>query len=175
MWGRLLVLFLLVPAAEIAVLVAVGDRVGFWPTLSLVVFAAVAGSFLARREGASAWRRVQARMASGGIPGPELVDGLVVFASAILLLAPGFLTDVVGLLGLFPPTRAVISRGLVRAVERRVASGAIRVAVPGAGFGPRAPSGSAVEDAEVVDDGRGDIRGYATRSAETGGGSASPS
>lgn len=162
MFGRLLVLFLVVPAVEIALLVAVGDRVGFWPTLGLVVFAAVAGSFLARREGASAWRRVQARMASGGLPGPELLDGLIVFGSAILLLSPGFLTDLVGLLGLFPPTRAILRRGLVRWVERRVASGAIRVAVPGMSFGAATPS---VEDAEVLDDGRS----YAGRS--TGGGS----
>jgi UPF0716 protein FxsA len=157
MAGRLLLLFLLVPAAEIAVLVAVGDRVGLLPTLGLVVFAAVAGSFLARREGLAVWRRVQARLAQGGVPGPELVDGLIVFAASVLLLTPGFLSDVAGLLGLFPPTRALVRRFAMRQFEKRVADGRLRVS-------PLAPMGSsaahvrvhpeAVEDAEVIDDGR---------------------
>ena len=151
MAGRLLLLFLLVPAAEIAVLVAVGDRVGFLPTVGLVVFAAVAGSFLARREGLAVWRRVQARLAQGGVPGPELVDGLIVFAASVLLLTPGFLSDVAGLLGLFPPTRALVRRFAMRQFEKRVADGRLRVTP----MAPERPTAApAVEDAEVLDDGR---------------------
>ncbi len=155
MFGRLLLLFLLVPAAEIALLIAIGDRLGFGPTLGIVLLTAVAGSWLARREGRGAWRRVQERLAQGAAPGPEIVDGLVVLVSATLLVAPGFLTDLAGLLGLFPPTRALVRRALVRSFERRVASGAIRVAPLGAPMGPmRPPTAAAVEDAEVIDDGR---------------------
>ena len=164
MSGRLLLLFLIVPAVEIALLVTVGDRVGFWPTLGLVVGAALAGSWLARREGRGAWRRIQTALAEGRAPAPEIVDGLVVLVAATLLVAPGFLPDAVGLLGLFPPTRALARRALVRGFARRVADGRIRVAVPGAGFGgpfsgpfgaaSGGPADGGIEDAEVVDDRR---------------------
>ena len=165
MLGRLLVLFLVVPVAETLLLVTVGERLGFGPTLGLVVLSALLGSVLARREGVAAWRRVQERLARGGMPGPELVDGLIVLVSATLLVTPGFLTDAAGLLGLFPPTRALARRRLVRAFERRVASGAIRVSTPFGGpsggpfagpFGrpPGRPPEPPVEDAEVIDDGR---------------------
>lgn len=159
LFGRLLVLFLVVPVLDLALLVAVGGRLGFWPTLAIVVGTAVAGSALARREGMAAWRRVQEKLAGGGVPGPELIDGLVILVSAALLLTPGFLTDVAGLLGLFPPTRAVVRRSLRARFERGVASGTVRMSSFGGPFrGPMgAPFGGAaappVEDAEVIDDG----------------------
>lgn len=154
--GRLLLLFLIVPVAEVWLLVTLGERMGFGATLALVVGSAVLGSWLARREGVAAWRRVQARLAEGALPGPEVVDGLVVLISATLLIAPGFLTDAAGLLGLFPPTRALARRALVRRFERGLASGTIRVATPGTPFGasPFFSPEPDVEDAEVVDDGR---------------------
>ncbi|HEX9950536.1 MAG TPA: FxsA family protein [Rubricoccaceae bacterium] len=161
MSGRLLLLFLVVPAVEVALLGTVGARLGFGPTFALVVLSAVVGSWLARREGLAAWGRVQARLAAGGVPGPELVDGLVVLVSATLLVAPGFLTDLVGMVGLFPPTRALVRRALVRRFERGASRGTIRVSGPGGAFSPfGAPTGgfpgaeATVEDAEVIDDGR---------------------
>ena len=161
----MLLLFLVVPAVEVALLGSVGARLGFWATFGLVVAAAVVGSWLARREGLAVWQRVQARLAAGGVPGPELIDGLIVLVSATLLVAPGFLTDLVGLAGLFPPTRALIRRALVRRFERGLQSGTIRVSGMSGAFGPGpfgAPFGTptagvpeaTVEDAEVLDDGR---------------------
>ncbi len=160
--GRLLLLVLLVPVAEVWLLVTIGERIGFGATLALVVGSAVLGVWLARREGVAAWRRVQARLAAGALPGPELVDGLVVLLAAALLVAPGVLTDAAGLLGLFPPTRALARRALVRRFERGIASGTIRVATPGTPldatpFGAPSlgrPPEPGIEDAEVVDDGR---------------------
>ncbi len=153
MLGRLFLLFLIVPVVDLALLVALGGRLGVVPTLALVVATAAAGSWLARREGASAWRRVQERLAGGGVPGPELIDGVIVLASGVLLVAPGFLTDAAGLLGLLPPSRAWLRRRLAARWARAVAEGRIHVAAPGRPFAPAAP---AVEDAEVVDDGRGE-------------------
>lgn len=159
MFGRLLVLFLIVPVVEVTLLITAGERLGFGATFGLVVASALLGSWLARREGVAAWRRVQERMARGEMPGTELVDGLIVLVAATLLVTPGFLTDVAGLLGLFPPTRAVARRALARSLERRVAAGAVQVATfrPGASFGgPTVLPGVAppAEDAEVIDDGR---------------------
>ncbi len=159
MFGRLLLLFLIVPVLDLTLLVSVGSRIGLGPTLAIVVVTAVAGSWLARREGVAAWRRVQSRMATGGLPGPELIDGLIILVSGTLLLTPGFLTDIAGLLGLFPPTRAIARRALKRRFERSIATGHAHVihtgpfaggpfgGVAGGGFGapPR------IEDAEVVE------------------------
>lgn len=154
MLGRLFLLFLVVPILDLALLVAVGGRLGFLPTMALVVATAAAGSWLARREGTAAWRRVQARLAEGAVPGPELVDGLLVLVAGVLLVAPGFLTDAAGLLGLFPPTRALLRQGLTRRWTRAVAEG--RVQRVGSPFPPAAPwtSGRPIEDAEVIDERR---------------------
>ncbi len=177
MFGRLFLLFLVVPIVDLALLVSVGGRIGLGPTVAVVVLTAVLGSWLARREGTAAWRRVQTKLATGGVPGPELVDGVVILISGTLLLTPGFLTDLVGLLGLFPPTRALARRALRSRFEQAVTRGSVRVvpggsfgAGPGVGAGPAFGTGPAfgagptfgpgparpvVEDAEVIDDGSG--------------------
>ncbi|MDT0632473.1 FxsA family protein [Rubrivirga sp. S365] len=174
MFGRLFLLFLVVPILDLALLIAVGGRIGFWPTFGIAVASALLGSWLARREGVAAWQRVQRKMTAGGVPGPELIDGLLILIAGTLLITPGFLTDLVGLLGLFPPTRAVLRRTLRRRFEAAVQQGAVRVVSGsfgsasfggGAGappFGPHAAppfgphigrGGPGIEDAEVIDDG----------------------
>ena len=161
-FGRLFLLFLTVPVVDLVLLVWVGERLGFWPTVGTVVLTALVGSWLARREGSAAWRRVQARLSGGGVPGPELVDGLVILVAGALLLTPGFVTDLVGLLGLLPPSRALMRTALSRWFKRSVEAGRIRVAPAAgpfgpAGFGPTgfgAPVASepGVEDAEIVEE-----------------------
>ncbi|MEM0963055.1 MAG: FxsA family protein, partial [Bacteroidota bacterium] len=118
MFGRLLLLFLVVPLVDLSLLVTIGGEIGLWPTVGIVVLTAVAGSWLARREGLAAWNRVQQRLGTGGVPGPELIDGLIILLSGTLLLTPGFLTDVVGFLGLLPPSRALIRRWMRGRFER---------------------------------------------------------
>ena len=166
MFGRLLLLFLLVPILDLALLVSVGDQIGLGPTLAIVVVTAVVGSWLARREGVAAWRRVQSKMMTGGIPGPELIDGLLILVSGTLLLTPGFLTDIAGILGLFPPTRALARRALKGRFERSVASGQARVVhaspfggMAGGGIGTPFPAEPRIEDAEVIDDGSAEPTG----------------
>lgn len=161
LFGRLFALFLIVPVVDLALLVAVGDRVGLWPTVAAVVLTAAVGSSLARREGLAAWQRVQTKLGSGGVPGRELIDGVLILVAGTLLLTPGFLTDLVGLLGLFPPTRALVRRAVRSRFERGLREGTIRVGGAfggqvggpmGAPFGPSAGA-APVEDAEVLDDG----------------------
>lgn len=178
MFGRLFLLFLIVPMLDLALLVSVGSQIGLGPTLATVVLTAVVGSWLARREGTAAWQRVQTKLATGGVPGPELVDGLVILVAGTLLLTPGFLTDAAGLLGLFPPTRALARKALRTRFEQSVTRGNVHIvsgptvfggfgggmpgAMPGMGRGPMAPG---IEDAEVIDDGSGDS---APRTPEAG-------
>ncbi|MEO1479605.1 MAG: FxsA family protein [Bacteroidota bacterium] len=141
LFGRLLLLFLIVPIVELFLLVWLGDRIGLGPTLLLIVVTALFGSFLAQREGLAAWRRFQARVAEGGLPGKELSDGLIILVSGALLLTPGVLTDVVGFLGLLPPTRALIRRSVAGRFKQSVKSGQTQFFAFGPGvppnFGPQ--------------------------------------
>ena len=124
---RLLALFILLPAVELALLVQVDKLIGFWPTIGLVLATGFIGSLLARREGLSVWRRMNQRMAEGGLPGKELLDGVIILLAGALLITPGVLTDVIGFLGLLPPTRALIRKIALKRIDRAVKRGSISV------------------------------------------------
>lgn len=123
MLGKLLILFVGVPLVELAILVKLGTMVGFWPTIALVLVTGTVGAMLARSQGARVLRAIQAEMAAGRMPAAHLVDGLLVLVGGVVLLTPGLLTDVAGLLLLFPPTRARLRAALRRRMERMVQSG----------------------------------------------------
>ncbi|WP_022836562.1 FxsA family protein [Salisaeta longa] len=120
MLARLLFLFLTVPAVELALLLQIGQRIGFWPTVGIIVVTGVVGSYLAKREGLAAWKRLNDKLGRGGLPGRELMDGVIILMAGALLLTPGVLTDVVGLLGLLPPSRALIRRYVLKRIERKM-------------------------------------------------------
>lgn len=127
MGTRLLLLFFIVPALELALLLQIGRWIGLWPTLSLIFTTALAGSYLARREGMATWRAFRQRLAEGQLPGRELIDGLVILLAGALLITPGVLTDLVGLLGLLPPTRALMRRYLIRRLHQTLQQQTIRL------------------------------------------------
>ena len=110
----LIVLFIVVPIAEFYVIIQVGEAIGLWPTLALLLADALLGSFLLKHQGRGAWRRFNEALAQRRFPGKEVVDGLLIVVGGTLLLAPGFLTDIVGLILLIPPTRAIVRSLLKR-------------------------------------------------------------
>ncbi len=110
----LVLLFIVVPIAELALLIQVGQAIGVWWTILLLIADAVLGSMLMRAQGRAAWRRFNEALAEGRIPHREVVDGVLVIFGGVLLLTPGFITDIFGLLFLFPPTRALLRGLLVR-------------------------------------------------------------
>ncbi|NLW82620.1 MAG: membrane protein FxsA [Desulfovibrionales bacterium] len=112
MFGKLFLLFAVVPVAEIYVLVSVGSVIGVLPTIALVLLTALAGAYLARMQGLSVMLRIRENLAQGYMPAEELLDGLLIFLAGMVLLAPGFLTDVAGLLILLPGTRDIFKRWL---------------------------------------------------------------
>ena len=135
----LIALFIVVPIVELYVIIQVGEAIGLWPTLALLLADALLGSFLLKHQGRGAWRRFNEALAQRRFPGREVVDGLLIVVGGTLLLAPGFITDVFGLILLIPPTRAI-----VRSVLRRFTVGRFTVVgMPGVGFGagagPAAP------------------------------------
>lgn len=125
MIAKLFLLFVIMPIVELALLLRIGQLLGFWPTIGLIVVTGIVGSFLAKTEGISAWRRLQQKLFSGGIPGKELLDGAIILICGALLVTPGVLTDVIGLAGLFPPSRAIIRRLILKRIEKAAARGAV--------------------------------------------------
>ena len=103
-----ILIFILVPVAELGVLLFSGKTIGVWPTLILLIVTGLLGSYLAKKQGINTIRRVQEQIQSGRVPGNEILDGLCVLFGGILLLSPGFLTDILGLVLLLPFTRTLI-------------------------------------------------------------------
>jgi len=120
---RLLALFIFIPLLDLAILVRLGQALGFWPTIGLVVATGTAGAFLARSQGVRVINGIKTEMSVGQIPSARLLDGLLVLIGGTLLLTPGLLTDLAGFLLLIPPTRARLREMLRRRVERMVHSG----------------------------------------------------
>jgi len=142
MLGRLLMLFLLTPAVELGLLIQVDRLIGFWPTIGLIVATGIAGSFLARREGLNTWRQLNQRLGAGDLPGKELIDGVIILMAGALLVTPGVLTDVIGFLGLLPPTRALIRRLVMRRFRRKMEEGSLQVQLGFFGGAAPGPGGS---------------------------------
>ena len=127
--GRLLLLFIALPAVELALLIEIGRRVGTAETLALIVVTGVIGASLARRQGLEALARVQEQLARGEMPADSMTDGLLILLAAALLITPGVLTDAFGFLCLVPAFRDFVKRELVRRFERAVRENRVHVDV----------------------------------------------
>lgn len=101
----LIIALIVVPLVELFVFVQVGQWIGYLPAIVLLLAFSVVGAYLVKREGLNAWRRAQAQLRAGEIPAAELVDGALILFAGALLLTPGFVTDLVGLLLLIPAMR----------------------------------------------------------------------
>lgn len=120
-----LAFFLLVPVVEIWLLVLVGQQIGALPTIAILIAQAFLGGWLMRREGAKAWQALNASVASGELPGGALLDAVLVMVGGVLVMLPGFFTDVFGLIFLLPFTRP-LARGLLQLfIARRAARSGI--------------------------------------------------
>lgn len=113
----LVLAFIVIPIAELYVILQVGDVLGIPLTIALLLFMSIAGAWLVKREGLRAWRRFRIALDELRVPAEEVIDGALVLLAGALMLTPGFLTDLVGLLLVLPPTRAVANR-LIRARVR---------------------------------------------------------
>ena len=116
----LILLFIAVPIAELAIIIQVGQLIGVWWTIGLLIVDSVLGSMLMRAQGRSAWRRFTAAVQEARPPAREVADGVLIIFGGALLLTPGFISDFFGLLFLLPPTRALIRRVFLRQVMARI-------------------------------------------------------
>jgi UPF0716 protein FxsA len=116
----LVVLFIVVPLAELYVILQVGQAIGVFDTIGLLILISVVGAWLAKREGVGVIRRIQRSVEAGRVPGTELIDGFLILLAGALMLTPGFLTDILAILLLLPPVRVVVRRQLRRVFARRI-------------------------------------------------------
>lgn len=119
----LVVAFVAIPVVEIWMLVSVGGWLGLWPTLALLVLSGAVGAWLMQREGRRAWRALADAFGGGRLPSGRLADAALVLVGGILLMLPGFLTDLLGLVMLLPFTRPVVRRLLAFVLARNAARG----------------------------------------------------
>lgn len=123
-WPWLLVLaFVLVPIAEIYVIIQVGQVIGAWWTVVLLIADSIFGSWLVRHEGARAWLALRTALASGRMPARELADGALILIGGTLMISPGFISDVAGFGLILPFTRPIARRILTAVVSRRLLAG----------------------------------------------------
>ncbi len=118
-----LLVFFLTPIAEMYLLIEVAGYIDAWPTIGLVMLTAVIGVALLKRQGLATLTRGMGRMERGEVPAREMAEGILLAIAGALLLTPGFITDTVGFLLLFPPTRLMIAVQLLKRVQVHAAAG----------------------------------------------------
>jgi UPF0716 protein FxsA len=127
MFIRLILLFTLLPLAELFILLKVGSMIGLLNTIILVIGTATLGAYLAKRQGIETLNRIRQQLEHGALPAEELIDGLLILIAAIVLITPGLLTDTFGFLLLIPQTRRWLKRYVQEFFKNRIARGSMWV------------------------------------------------
>ncbi len=123
----LVVLFIVVPAIELWGLIAVGKVIGGWNTVALVILTGLVGAWLAKQQGMQVLRLLQFQLSRGQMPTEALIDGALILAGGVLLLTPGFFTDLFGLVFLIPYTRMIVRHLLKRWLWSLISSGRVHI------------------------------------------------
>jgi len=154
-WWVLALLFVVLPVVEIYVLIQIGQVIGAWWTVLLLIADGFLGSWLMKREGTRAWTALRAALAERRMPARELADGALILIGGTLLVTPGFVSDVAGLFCVLPVTRPVARAGLTRYLTRRLLTTGTTGSTRGKrGEDPRTrrrPGPDSVVQGEVVD------------------------
>ncbi|MCK1991824.1 FxsA family protein [Peribacillus muralis] len=125
---RYFLLFIIaMPVVEIIVLLLSGKVIGFWPTLFLIIATGLIGAYLAKKQGMETWRKAQEQIRYGMMPGNEIIDGICIFIGAALLLSPGLISDIIGLILVFPPTRNLLKPIVIRFLMNRMNKGKVTI------------------------------------------------
>ncbi|MFE6650054.1 FxsA family protein [Nocardioides sp. NPDC057772] len=143
----LVLLFLVMPLAELFVLIQVGQVIGVWWTILLLIADSIFGAWLMRREGSRAWNALTTALSSGKLPSNEIADGALILLGGALMLSPGFVTDIFGIVLILPFTRPLFRRMLATLVQKRL----VTATMPST-FGPGArPRNDDIVTGEVID------------------------
>jgi UPF0716 family protein affecting phage T7 exclusion len=143
-----LLIFVVFPIAEITVLVMLYGKIGLLATLALMIGAGMAGAAVARAEGFKSAMRVRSQLAHGALPAAEMFDGLLIAGAGLLLILPGILSDILGLILLLPPTRKLVRQGIMHWARTRFR--VVQIGDDAAGAGPPR-RGDQIIDARVIE------------------------
>lgn len=127
MFFKLFLIFAIIPVIELALLIKIGSVIGTLNTIIIVILTAVAGAYMVKLEGIAVMYRIQENMQQGTFPAEELINGMMILMAGVLLLTPGFFTDVVGFLMVFPVSRGVIKRIAGRYIKKRMSSTDVQI------------------------------------------------
>ncbi|MDM5221667.1 FxsA family protein [Peribacillus sp. NJ11] len=122
-----LLFIIAMPVVEIIVLLLSGNMIGFWPTLFLIVATGLIGAYLAKRQGMETWKKAQEQIRYGMMPGNEIIDGICIFIGSALLLSPGLISDIMGLILVLPPTRNLLKPIVIRFIMNRMNKGKVTI------------------------------------------------
>jgi UPF0716 protein FxsA len=127
MFFKLFLIFAVIPVIELALLIKIGSVIGTLNTIIIVILTAVVGAYMVKLEGIAVMYRIQENMQQGTFPAEELINGMMILMAGVLLLTPGFFTDVVGFLMVFPVSRGVIKRIAGRYIKKRMSSTDVQI------------------------------------------------
>jgi UPF0716 protein FxsA len=133
----LVVAFFVIPFLELFVILQTSHAIGGWVTIGLLLLISVVGGWLMKHEGRKVWKRFNEQVSRGVVPSNDIADGVLLLGAGALLLTPGFLTDIVGILIMFPPTRAIFRKLLVKRFIDKSALGDLGKSFAGGLFGGR--------------------------------------
>lgn len=119
MFFKLLILFILVPIVELALLIEIGKAIGTWPTIGIIVITGIIGSYLLKWQGVSTWRRFHQSLSRGGFPGDVILEGVLILIGGAFLLTPGVVTDALGFILLIPPGRRLVLKAVKAYLKRK--------------------------------------------------------
>ena len=125
MLGYLILLFTIIPMVELMLLIKVGQYIGAWHTIVIVIITGIIGAYLAKLQGIITLSRIQEDINQGRMPTDRLIDGVIILCSGILLLTPGFITDIIGFMGLIPATRNLFRIWLKNKIRNIIEAGRI--------------------------------------------------
>ena len=120
---KLLILFVLVPVTELYILIEVGKKIGSLTTIGVIILTGIIGTYLVKSQGFMILRKIQSDLNEGIMPGDSLIQGAIILAGGILLLTPGFVTDILGFIFLIPASRNILKRYLLKWLKGKIKEG----------------------------------------------------
>lgn len=120
---KILILFIVVPVTELYILIEVGKKIGSLTTIGIIILTGIIGAYLVKSQGFMILRKIQNDLNEGIMPGDSLIQGAIILAGGILLLTPGFVTDILGFIFLIPVSRNIFKKYLLKWLKGKIKEG----------------------------------------------------
>jgi len=119
-FNKLLVLFIIIPVVELYTLIEIGKKIGTLPTIGIIILTAILGAYLVKNQGFIILKKIKNNIDEGIMPGDSLIQGAIILAGGILLLTPGFITDIIGFIFLIPGSRKIVKKYLLKWLKGKI-------------------------------------------------------